>query len=91
MISMEDDKPVQIKKPRFNWDKKELMYGFIVIFLLFIMYYLGQISTYYIQQGVEQQLDKCPCASVGSITPYSAQILYNKSFVPFDSSGNFSS
>lgn len=52
---------------KFSLSKKELMYGFIVIFLLLIMYFLGQISTQMIYQQVKEI---CPSIVVTSVSPF---------------------
>lgn len=55
------------KKSMMTWSKKELLYGFIVIFLLLIVYFSGEITTAMILENVRRE---CPNITVASASPF---------------------
>jgi hypothetical protein len=61
----ENDSPK--KNKLFSWDRKELLYGFIVIFLLLTVYQTGQIATFEMLQKVDHD---CPGIQVTFASPY---------------------
>lgn len=67
----------QQKKSAFSFDKKEIMYALIVVFLLFIMYYLGQISTHNIYEDVSKMVN-CSSYQIQSLSPFGVTLV--KSF-----------
>lgn len=82
LISMEESNPKEhvSNKPKklFTWDKKELMYGFIVIFLMIAVFNAGQIATMQIVQYVNAT---CPGAQIASVSPYGISFV-NATSVP---------
>ena len=46
-----------VKKKLITWNRKEMLYGFIVIFLLLTVYYTGQLTTLQLLEKVERD---CP-------------------------------
>ena len=61
-----------------TWNKKELMYGFVVIFLLLIVYMLGQQTTLQMTEYVDKH---CPTAIITYVSPFGLSML-NSSHIP---------
>jgi len=60
---------------------KNIAYALIVVFLLFTMYYLGQLSTFNIMQQVEKTCNNSGWTIQGA-SPFGVQLIYG------DPSGN---
>jgi hypothetical protein len=62
-----------------SWNKKDMMYGFIVIFLLLTVYATGQIATYQMLAKVDHD---CPGIQVTYASPYGINYLNVSKGVP---------
>jgi hypothetical protein len=68
----EEIQPEKKQRRQMNPRLKEGLYALTVIFLLFIMFYLGQISTHMMLQEVEQI---CGKGVVQSVSPFGVNII----------------
>ena len=59
-----------------TWNKKEMMYGFITIFLMLIVYMLGQQTTMQMDTYVH---DHCPTAIIQFASPFIGISILNDS------------
>jgi hypothetical protein len=80
--SLEEKNNIPRKKFPYNLNRKELMYGFIVIFLLMSMYFLGQISTQMIHEQIKEV---CPSLVVTSVSPFGFSYISKGTYIPNDS------
>ncbi len=59
---------------------KDAAYGLIVVFLLFIMYYTGQLVTLELMAQVKEV---CPLANITSASPFGVSFYQNTAtFIP---------